>query len=334
MSGGASLAALGWGPAEARNLASLGRPDWQPMRVVTAERGAWRVSDGDAEAQASLAGRLRQRPPAEVPVVGDWVAVERGEGEGEGAVIVAVLPRATELRRGDPDPARDQVLVANVDLALLLMGLDGDFNPRRLERYVALAGGAGIRPLLVLTKADLCDPAMRDERAAAAAAVAPGVTVLVTTLIAPDGARPVERELRAGETAVLLGSSGVGKSTLLNALVGGDVQRTQAVRRHDSRGRHTTTRRELFRLPGGALVIDTPGLRELRLADAGGGLDQAFADLVELAARCRFRDCKHREEPDCAVRAAVASGQVAPERLAAWHKLAAEPRPGDRRRRR
>jgi ribosome biogenesis GTPase len=226
------------------------------------------------------------------------------------------------LTRRDPDQRSEQVLVANVDLAVLVMGLDGDYNLRRLERYLTLVRAAGVAPLVVLSKADLVDDAA--EKLARAEEVAPEVPALALDLLAPGGHRPVEPHLVAGDTAVLLGSSGAGKSTLLNALLGEAVQRTSGVRAHDSRGRHTTTIRQLFRLPGGALVIDTPGLREIELVGAGGGLDEAFPEVAALAAGCRFRDCRHVDEPGCALSQAEAEGRIASERLAAFRKLAAE----------
>jgi ribosome biogenesis GTPase / thiamine phosphate phosphatase len=241
-----SLEAMGW------------RPEWAvgdgqvAARVVLAERGAYQVSDGERSLMAVLPGRIRHRAArGELPVVGDWVALQ-------GGVIEKVLPRATVLARRDPDGARSQVLVANVDHALVVMGLDGDYNLRRLARYLAMVTTGGVRPSVVLSKADLFAPG---ERLAEVAALQPGVAVVAADLRSQPGS--VGALLSPRETAVLLGSSGAGKSTLLNGLLGEEVQKTAPVRAHDSRGRHTTTRRQLFRLPGGALVIDTPGLRAI-----------------------------------------------------------------------
>jgi len=243
-----ALEAMGWRPELASALAG----GQAPARVVLAERGAYQVSDGAREWTAVVPGRVRHRAArGALPVVGDWVAVRD-------AVIEAVLPRATVLARRDPDGTRAQVLVANVDLALVVMGLDGDFNLRRLERYLTLVAGAGVRPAVVLSKADQFDPAAQ---LAEVSSAAPGVSVVAADLRA--GSPAIAALLEARETAVLLGSSGAGKSTLLNRLVGEEVQKTAPVRAHDSRGRHTTSRRQLFRLPGGALLIDTPGLRAI-----------------------------------------------------------------------
>lgn len=316
----AGLAALGWNAARAEALAALGRPELAARRVVADAGVAYRVAGGGEESIAVLPGRLR-REPGERPVVGDWVAVRGGDrGDGGDLVIEALLPRATALSRRDPDQRSEQILVANVDRALLVSGLDQDFNVRRLERYLTLVRGAGVAAAVVLSKADLAEGGEAERRRAEVAEAAPtGVPVLAVSLLSEEGIAAVHALLAPGETAVLLGSSGVGKSTLLNGLLGRDAQRTQPVRVNDSRGRHTTTRRELFQLSGGALVIDTPGLRELEPWRAGAGLADAFPDIAEAAARCRFRDCSHDREPGCAVR-----DSVPPARLAAYHKLAAE----------
>lgn len=258
-----ALEAIGWRPERAGELAAAG-DGLAAARVVLAERGAFRVSDGEEEAVAVVPGRMRHRAArGQLPVVGDWVALRPGAREG---VIAAVLPRRSVLARRDPDGARAQVLVANVDLALVVMGLDGDFNLRRLERYLAMVDGAGVRAAVVLSKADL-HPA--GERLAEVAQAAPGVPAVAADLRGDPG--PVAALLVPGETAVLLGSSGAGKSTLLNGLLGEPLQKTAPVRAHDSRGRHTTTRRQLFRLPGGALVIDTPGLRAIDASQLAPG---------------------------------------------------------------
>lgn len=318
----AALDRMGWRPALGAALAVLDDPGLEAQRVVSTDRRGVRTSDGEVEVAAVVPGRLRHRIASrELPVVGDWVAVRAAGGPTSPVVIEAVLPRRGALSRRDPDQRSEQVLVANTDLALLVMGLDGDYNLRRLERYLALVRAADVSPAIVLSKLDLAADAA--EKRAAAMAAAPGVTVLALSLLEEGAAAAVADLLRPGDTAVLLGSSGVGKSTLLNALIGEDLQRTAGVRAHDSRGRHTTTTRQLFRLPGGALVIDTPGLRELELIDAGVGLDEAFPELAALSAGCRYRNCGHAEE-GCALVAAVAQGVATPERLAAYRKLAAE----------
>ena len=282
----------------------------EPARVVAQHRGALVVTAESGERVATLAGRLLHsaEPP---PAVGDWVAL------GPGDVVAAVLPRHGTLRRADPGGATEpQVLAANVDLALIVTGLDRDLNERRIERWLALALDSGVEPLLVLSKADLHpDPA----GVAEAWSVRGGAAVVAISSRTGAGLDELKAQLAPARTAVLLGSSGAGKSTLVNALLGEDRQATAPVRASDDRGRHTTTRRELIVLPGGALLIDTPGLRLPRLwepsATDGGG----FADLEELAGNCRFADCRHDREPGCAVRE-----QVSPERLRHWEKLARE----------
>jgi ribosome biogenesis GTPase len=248
-------------------------------------------------------------------VVGDWVTATR---DSHGALwLAARIPPYTELARLAPSGAR-QALVANVDFALLVMGLDGNFNLRRLERFIALVKSSGVTPVAVLTKMDLCMDfaAQMDELAARMPGDLERYAVNATDA---TSLACLSHHLGSGSTGVLLGSSGVGKSTLTNTLMGESTQQTAPVRESDGRGRHTTTARELHLLPGGACLIDTPGLRGLRLDIAAERLDAAFAEIGVLAAQCRFRDCRHEQEPGCAVRAGVA-----PDRLANYHKLRRE----------
>jgi ribosome biogenesis GTPase len=240
-------------------------------------------------------------------------------------VVVEVLPRRTWLARKVPGAETSvQVVAANVDLALVVAGLDGDYNPRRLERALVLAWDGGAEPVIVLNKADVLPADEVAERVRATEAVAPGVTVLPVSAATGEGMDGVSACLRPGRTAALVGSSGVGKSTLVNRLLGEDRQRTSAVRASDARGRHTTTHRELLSLPGGALLIDTPGLRELQLWAGAEALEGAFADVDALAAGCRFADCTHAEEPGCAVVAAAAAGALGADRLQSYRKLQRE----------
>ena len=318
----ARLARLGWDGTFARELERLGMQDVVPARVVAEHRDRYVVLDADGERTAVLAGRLRHhaRSREELPATGDWVAVDAG-AEGT-AAIHAVLPRRSAFRRkvaGEVTEA--QVLAANVEVALVAAALPADLNERRIERYLALAWESGAVPVVVLTKADLADDvaaAIRSVRA-----VAPGADVVAVSAFTGAGIDALDQWLRPGRTAVLLGSSGVGKSTLTNRLVGAEALRTGAVR-DDGKGRHTTTHRQLVRLESGALLIDTPGMRELQLWTAAAGLESAFADVEALATRCRFRDCAHRAEPGCAVRAAEESGALDPARLESWHRLRRE----------
>jgi len=280
-----------------------------PMRVTEVHRDSIVVSDGTGESSAQPLPALRR---ATTLAVGDWVAAER---DALGTLwLTARMPPVTALTRHNSEGLR-QVLVSNVDTALLVMGLDGDFNLRRLERYLALVTPAGLWPVVVLTKADLCNDivARCDE---VHARIGRAVTVHPVNALDRSAATVLTPFLGPGQTLVLLGSSGAGKSTLTNALLGSEVQSTGAVRSDDSRGRHTTTARSLHRLPGGACVIDTPGLRGLAPDIDEAALIASFDDIRTLAARCRFRDCTHGDEPGCAVRAGVAA-----DRLANYQKM-------------
>ena len=327
------LVELGWDPGWAASYLPFDAAGWQPARVVAAHRDAWVVSTPTADRDAVVAGRLRHEAlgPGDLPAVGDWVAAVVPADATSPVVIQAVLPRRTAFRRSNADASRragvrladEQVLAANVDVAFVVAGLDGDFNLRRIERYLAVAWAGGALPVIVLNMADLATDLLGQRLAASS--VAPGVEVRTISALTGEGIAELTAEhLAPGRTAVVLGSSGVGKSTLVNALLGHDRLRTQAVRTDDSRGRHTTTHRELVRLPAGALLIDTPGIRSLGVAGAGAGLESAFADIEDLAAGCRFRDCRHDREPGCAVQAALADGRLDPRRFESHRKLERE----------
>ncbi|MGH3062012.1 MAG: ribosome small subunit-dependent GTPase A [Gaiellaceae bacterium] len=316
------LAALGWSPSRAEEFVPHAAAGCVPARVGAQHRGGYVVYSGSGERPAEAAGQLRHAAlgPADLPAVGDWVAV-RDAPEADAATIHALLPRRTVFSRKAAGEAVEQVVAANVDVVFLVGAFGADLNVRRLERYLAAGWDSGADPVVVLNKSDLAD-----DLAAATAeveAVAFGVPVHVVSAADGTGLEGLARHLEGNRTAALLGSSGVGKSSLVNQLLGSERQDVAELR-SDGRGRHTTTYRELIPLPGGGLVLDTPGMRELGLWDAGDGVDQTFADVAELAAACRFRDCAHEGEPACAVLAAVADGRLAAERLESYRKLLRE----------
>lgn len=318
------LPSLGWDAAlEAASLPHRAE-GLVPGRVIEAQKDGYTVALARNDHPARLAGRLRHALSSrlDLPTVGDFVAVD-AVAAGEATTVRAVLPRRSLLaRKAAGRTSEPQALAANVDVALLATAASADFAPRRLERYLALVREAGVDPVVVLTKADL-HPAVADLRRRAMA-VAPGVPVVAVSALGGTGLEDLAACLGPAMTGVLIGSSGVGKSTLVNRWMGAPVQAVREIRAHDERGVHTTTARRLLRLPWGALLIDTPGLREVALAGTPGGLGSAFSDVEALAAACRFRDCAHVTEPGCAVRSAVEQGALAPDRLDAFLRLGRE----------
>jgi len=318
-----SLEALGWTPQFAAAFEALNDSGLVPARVVREDRGRYRVLNGAGERAAELAGRLRHeaRTRLDYPAVGDWVAVRDGGGGSE--VIAHLLPRATAfVRKVAGETTEEQIVAANVDTVFVVMGLDDNYNVRRVERYLTAAWESGATPVVVLNKSDLAeDP---DASLAEVESVAAGASVVAVSALGPETLAALERWLAPGRTVALLGSSGVGKSTLVNALLGAERLATGAVREADSRGRHTTTHRELVPLPGGALLIDTPGMRELQLWGDESSASAAFPEILELEAGCRFGDCRHDSEPGCAVRAALRAGTLDESRFESWKKLQRE----------
>jgi ribosome small subunit-dependent GTPase A len=306
------LSQLGWTADRAADLP----PGCLPARVTRVDRGRLTVLGSDGEARVHPGAALYDDAALAGPAVGDWVAL-RGE------LAVAILPRTSAFTRtvaGRSSAA--QVVAANLDAVLVVDSLAGATRLRRVERYLAVAWGSGATPVVVLTKADLCD----DVPAAVAevAEDALGIEVLPVSSVTGEGVAAVRTLLGPGRTGAMVGPSGVGKSSLANALAGQVLAETREIRESDGRGRHTTTARELHLLPGGGMLVDTPGMRELGLYDDAEGVDTAYADVASLAAECRFRDCGHRSEPGCAVAAALDDGSLDPARYSAWRKLQAE----------
>ena len=316
-----TLSDLGWTDAVAAAFEPFAGEAVHPGRVAIEFNQIVRVYLDGGVIDAVTAGRLKHRAEgrADLPAVGDWVAVRKRPDEVRG-VIVAVLPRRSAFRRRATGAvAREQIVAANVDVVFVVMGLDADYSLRRLERYLSMARESGASPVVLLTKPDLCTNV--PEALADVVRLAGGLPVHVVRAPIGEGLDEVRAHVGPGRTAALLGSSGVGKSTILNRLAGSHVQRTRAVRASDSRGRHTTTHRSLVQLPGLGLVIDTPGMRELQLWDATDGVGDTFDEIEALAVGCHFGDCRHRDEPRCAVKAAVAAGQVSQARVDSYLTL-------------
>ena len=311
------LSELGWNPRLEVGFQQYRSEGLVPARVAREDREHYLVYTEAGELVAQISGKFRFAATgrADFPAVGDWVAIE-------GETIHAVLPRASKFSRKVAGvKTEEQIVAANIDTLFIVCGLDGDFNPRRVERYLAPAWDSGATPVIVLNKADVCDDVAaliaEVELIAAGIAVHP-VSALDAEV---DALRPY---CVLGNTVALIGSSGVGKSTLINALLGEDRQNTGDVSEHQDRGRHTTTQRELIVLPTGGLLIDNPGMRELQLWSDKTGLDETFADITQFAALCRFRDCRHEAEPGCAVQAALLDGTLDGERYRSYLKLKRE----------
>jgi ribosome biogenesis GTPase / thiamine phosphate phosphatase len=320
-----ALQDLGWDEKVAEAFAPFaGKADLQPARVLIEFNHNYRLAAEAGEIDGVLAGRVKHLATsrADLPAVGDWVVVRKRPDEDRGA-IVDILPRRSRFsRRMAGQITGEQVVAANVDIVFIVMALDADFSPRRLERYLLMARESGATPVVILTKPDLT--ADLPLRAAEAAAVAGATPLHVVNPKRNEGVDQVAAYLAPGRTGALLGSSGVGKSTILNRLAGSERQKTREVREADSKGRHTTTHRELIVLPGGGMIIDTPGMRELQLWDASEGIRETFEDVESIAAACHFTDCRHRDEPRCAVKAAVAAGELPAARLESYLKLQEE----------
>ncbi|MBN1917280.1 MAG: ribosome small subunit-dependent GTPase A [Verrucomicrobia bacterium] len=353
-----NLDELGWDSGWAEVCSQLDEPGARPARVAREDRGAYLLLSEHGELRARLSGRFHHevqsndggvylgasefaelrplmskrhhhdvRARHKLPAVGDWVAVRAQPEQGE-AIICALLPRRSFLARkaaskdDEAENTAQQVLVANVDTAFIVTGLDGNFNVRRVERYVTLVAASGVTPVVVLNKADLCDDV--DARVLEVDAVACGVAVHAMSAVENDGLDALNGYLGAGKTVVFLGSSGVGKSTIINRLLGEERQKVTAISGPIGKGLHTTTSRELILLPAGGVLIDTPGMRELHVWADEGALSTTFEDVEALAAQCRFRDCRHQSEPGCAIKAAIEDGSLSSERFRNYLRLQRE----------
>jgi len=327
-----NLADLGWNGFFSRHFERFRNDGFAPGRIACEHRRIYTVYTEHGELAAEVSGRFRHSAESrgDFPTVGDWVVVKAPPEQGT-AIIHTLLPRKSSFSRKavlaggpayGPGKTEEQVLVANVDTCFLVSGLDRDFNVRRIERYLTLAWDSGANPVVVLNKADVCEDV--EAYVQEVESIAFGVPIHPVSAMAQQGLDALRAYLGQGQTVAMLGSSGVGKSTLINSLLGTERQQIGAVRESDGRGRHITTQRELILLPGGGLIIDNPGLRELPLWGDEEGLKETFADIEELTDLCRFRDCGHQREPGCAIQQALREGTLAPGRWQSYLKLKKE----------
>jgi ribosome biogenesis GTPase len=319
------LETLGWNASFEESYKEFAKSGYSAGRVFEAHQNFYRILTETGDVLAKISGKLRHenKNTGDFPAVGDWVVIKvREEGQ---ATIHAILPRFSKFsRKVAGAETREQVLAANVDTAFLVSALNNDFNVRRMERYLAVAWESGANPVIVLNKEDLFSDEIIEEKTAEAKNIASDVPVLAVSALTGRGMPDLAAYITKGKTAVFLGSSGVGKSALINALLGRYAQKTNTIREGDDKGRHTTSFQKLIVMPDEGMVIDTPGLRELQLWDVEGGLGGAFKDIEEIAAGCKFRDCKHGGEPGCAVRMAVGEGALDAARLESYLKLQEE----------
>jgi len=316
-----TLEELGFNSAFAQHFNSIDNIDLSPCRVSLEQRGLYCVVTEFGEMAAVCTGKMLYE--AEKPVIGDWVMAQILDEQPPKAIITSMLPRKSMFSRKEAGSRmKEQPVAANIDTVLIVMGLDHNFRAARIERYLTLAWESGADPVVVLTKCDLCEDV--ELKISEVMASAPGVPVHAVSVLQGIGLEYLDGYIYTGQTVALLGSSGVGKSTIVNYLLGNEVMRVQEVRDDDSRGRHTTTHRQLFVLQSGGMVIDTPGMRELQLWDANDGLAEAFSDIESLAKECKFRDCKHNDEPGCAVRRALIDGTLDARRFENYRKMLGE----------
>lgn len=319
-----SLTALGWNESFAEAFEPYRIEGFSPARVAIQHRTYYVLYTEHGELKGEVTGKMQYlaHGPQDLPAVGDWVVIHP-RPEEKAATILEVLPRKSKFsRQAAGERNEEQIVASNVDVVFLVSGLDGNYNLRRLERYLVLARESGARPVIVLNKADVCTDLKKKIKEVES--VAGAVPILAMSAVQAGGSDALNSFLKPGTTGALLGSSGVGKSTIINHLLGRDLLKTREVREQDSRGRHTTTHRELVLLPSGGLLIDTPGMRELQLWEGSEGLQNVFSDIEALASQCRFRDCRHQNEPDCAIQAALENGSLDGARYKSYRKLQRE----------
>ena len=315
---------LGWDKFFESHFQPYAANGYASGRVASESKHFYCIYCESGKVLGEIAGKLRHEAldQGDLPVVGDWVVI-RTPPENSRVTIHAVLPRKSKFTRKMAGVRTEpQIVASNIDTVFLITSLNEDFNPRRVERYLIVAWESAARPIIILSKSDLCDET--EERIRQIRAVVGDVPIHAVSVVRREGLDELTQYLKHGETVALLGSSGVGKSTLINHLLGREYLRVQETRKHDGRGRHTTTHRELIVLPQGGLVLDTPGMRELQLWDGEGGLHIAFADIETIASHCYFSDCRHRDEPRCAIRKALADGAIDTARYESYEKLQKE----------
>ena len=319
-----NLQGLGWSQFFANSLGNQWQESYTVGRVALEHKNTYILYTEQGELSADVTGKLRYQATGrqDFPAVGDWVVISVRNGEKK-ATIQAILPRKSKFsRKTVGSKTQEQIIATNVDTVFLICGLDNDFNLRRIERYLILVWESGANPVIILNKADLCEDV--EERQNEVEGIAFGVPIIVLSAINNQGIEALFPYLKPGHTVALLGSSGVGKSTLTNQLIGKAVQAVQGVRKGDDRGRHTTTHRELILLPSGGLLIDTPGMREIQIWAGDDSLDETFSDIKTLAIQCRFQDCQHEHEPGCAVQHALEDGSLDKQRFVSYQKLQKE----------